>query len=58
MKRMTVQQLTAILQNYCHEGHALDEVEIYDREGNKVFEVEDVELQKDHENEVCMITIK
>lgn len=36
VKGMTVQRLTSILQSYCHEGGSLDEVEIYDKEGNRV----------------------
>lgn len=57
IKGMTVQRLTSILQNYCHEGGSLDEVEIYDKEGNRICSIEDIELKKELKAEVCKITI-
>lgn len=57
IKGMTVQRLTSILQNYCHEGGSLDEVEIYDKEGNRICSIEDIELKKGLDAEVCKITI-
>ena len=57
VKGMTVQRLTSILQTYCHEGGSLDEVEIYDKEGNRVCSIEDIELKKGLDAEVCKITI-
>ena len=57
VKGMTVQRLTSILQSYCHEGGSLDEVEIYDKEGNRVCSIEDIELKKGLDAEVCKITI-
>lgn len=57
IKGMTVQRLTSILQTYCHEGGSLDEVEIYDKEGNRVCSIEDIELKKGLDAEVCKITI-
>lgn len=57
VKGMTVQRLTSILQNYCHEGGSLDEVEIYDKEGNRICSIEDIELKKGLDAEVCKITI-
>lgn len=57
VKGMTVQRLTSILQAYCHEGGSLDEVEIYDKEGNRVCSIEDIELKKGLDAEVCKITI-
>ena len=57
VKGMTVQRLTSILQSYCHEGGSLDEVEIYDKEGNRVGSIEDIELRKGLDAEVCKITI-
>ena len=57
IKGMTVQRLTSILQSYCHAGGSLDEVEIYDKEGNRVCSIEDIELKKGLDTEVCKITI-
>ena len=47
VKGMTVQRLTSILQTYCHEGGSLDEVEIYDKEGNAVAVISEYSTGKE-----------
>lgn len=54
---MTVQHLTMILQNYCHEGGALDEVEVYDKAGNKLCAIEDITLEKSTLDEKVKIIV-
>lgn len=55
---MTVQKLTNILQNYCHEGKALDEIEVLDKDGNKIYLMDHVEIKRDSDKEVLQIMIK
>lgn len=53
---MKLYELVAILQNFCHEGYACDEVEILDKDGNS-FEVPDnITLSHDHKKEIVQIT--
>lgn len=54
---MNVQKLTATLQDYCHQGKSLDEVEILDSDGNTICELDDVSLIRDHDREVVQIKI-
>ena len=53
IKGMTVQRLTSILQTYCHEGGSLDEVEIYDKEGNRVCSIE--EMYSERVKRLCKV---
>lgn len=54
---MDVRKLVAILQSYCNEGRALDEVEILDSDGNTICELDNIHLATDHNREVVQITI-
>ena len=54
---MTAQHLTMIFQSYCHEGGALDEVEIYDKAGNKLFAIEDITLERHDFDEKVKVVV-
>lgn len=54
---MNIQELTAKCQDYCHQGRALDEVEILDKDGNIVCVLDDITLATDHGREVVQITV-
>lgn len=52
---MNLQKLTMNLQEFCHLGHSLDEVEILDSNGNVVCLLDDVTLIKDNNRNVIQI---
>lgn len=54
---MTIQELTLKCQAYCHEGRALDDVEVLDKDGNVVCVLDDITLKTDHERETVQIIV-
>lgn len=53
---MKLYELIDKLQAFAHEGYALDEVEILDKDGNSIELLDDVKLSHDHETEIVQIS--
>lgn len=54
---MNILELKNILQSYCYMGRSLDEVEVYDKDGNFLCALDSVNITTDNDREVAKITV-